>query len=671
MNKGWKRYFLPTLILLFFLLVLSFLISHLDQIQKYLSRAEYKPLNLIINTERITGRLDQGFNNLAQGGETDKDGNIVSFSEISTEISLIKPKLIRIDHIFDLYTKVSFDNNQIVIDFTELDKALAVIKSSSAVPFLSLSYMPSALAINGDITGPPNNWNLWSELIKKTIEHVSGEKNLNLNEVYYEVWNEPDLFGNWRINGARNYLTLYEYTIIGANNAQNTNNFFIGGPAITHPMQNWILDFSDFIIKNNLRLDFFSYHLYNFSIDQINSSVTKSKEWIASTLLYDKPIIISEYGPSSENDPAYDNEIGAIFSITSVANLSNLVDKLFHFEIKDSPSEEKKQYWGRWGIFTNDKYGLTAKPRYYALRDLADFSGERLYTEGQGEFVSGISLTSDNSYKLILVNYQPERIIRQSEEAKFTFNNLPNGQYNLEKRTFNNSLTSIELIPVINHNLTKSVMINANTAIFYSLTKVGETGNFINGRKGDGDYALLFDNLTSELKYSSQKISSQAGTIEFWANFNLPFSSYQEEKFLSIRLNNQENLEAGKKQSLDNFSNEIAFGIYNKNKSLLKVKTSKTLWKSNEWHHLSFTWKAEKDNLKLKLFVDGNLIGEANRRGNLAVSDDFITIGPYYGAIDDLKISNNARDAADFSLNTTDWDENTILLRNFNKSTEE
>ena len=64
----------------------------------------------------------------------------------------------------------------------------------------------------------------------QTIEHY-GSKTKNINGIYYEVWNEPDLAqfedGNTE---EKNYLTLYQYASTGARRTQNVNTFYLGGP---------------------------------------------------------------------------------------------------------------------------------------------------------------------------------------------------------------------------------------------------------------------------------------------------------------------------------------------------------------------------------------------------------------------------------------------------------
>ncbi|NIT03517.1 glycoside hydrolase, partial [Candidatus Saccharibacteria bacterium] len=67
-------------------------------------------------------------------------------------------------------------------------------------------------------------------MVKATIQHYSGRNEKNIAGIYYEVWNEPDLFGQWQIGKEPDYRTLYVYALSGAFQAQDCQPFKIGGP---------------------------------------------------------------------------------------------------------------------------------------------------------------------------------------------------------------------------------------------------------------------------------------------------------------------------------------------------------------------------------------------------------------------------------------------------------
>ena len=63
--------------------------------------------------------------------------------------------------------------------------------------------MPVTVSTDGTITSPPKKWEEWSLVVEKVVEHYSGREERNLPNIYYEIWNEPDLFGKWKISGVK------------------------------------------------------------------------------------------------------------------------------------------------------------------------------------------------------------------------------------------------------------------------------------------------------------------------------------------------------------------------------------------------------------------------------------------------------------------------------------
>src|SRR5690606_5022795 len=126
--------------------------------------------------------------NLAQGGE-DHNWRIGNLTE---PVKTLKPEYIRIDHVYDFYDIVQGTPGNITFDWTKFDLIIDDILATGAKPYIALSYMPPAIS-SGDILAYPVHWSDWQLVVQKTIEHLSGTR--KISDVYYEVWNEPDLFG--------------------------------------------------------------------------------------------------------------------------------------------------------------------------------------------------------------------------------------------------------------------------------------------------------------------------------------------------------------------------------------------------------------------------------------------------------------------------------------------
>ncbi len=430
------RQFLPLIIGLIGIIAIVIVIP---AAVRYVGRAAGIPANLVVDYEGVLGQMPVPWRNLAQGGEEPK----TMLSNVIGEVKALRPEYIRLDHLYDAFRVVSKNGNQLSYDWTGLDKAVDEILATGAKPFLSLSYMPQAIA-SADILSVPNDWNDWSKVVQATIEHFSGRSNRNIDGVIYEVWNEPDLFGDWKSwvsqnythpDGAKNYLTLYEYAARGAARAANTNNYEFGGPAITALYNDWLTRLVNYVDKKNLRMDFFSWHRYTTDLSQFENDVNAARE-VASKIpaLLNLKFYITEWGHNSNNDPGYDGNFGAIQTIAGSRVMMAKAQRGFVFEVKDGPGTQK--WWGRWGILTHENFGTPEeKPRYKALQFLNTLGSFRISLAGEGSWVKGVASTdASGSIKLMVVNYDPAGT--HSEAVPILFDNLPKGNFRYQRSNF-------------------------------------------------------------------------------------------------------------------------------------------------------------------------------------------------------------------------------------------
>jgi hypothetical protein len=343
----------PFLPLLAGLAVIVLLLSQIDTVRRFLTRAKGEPANLIVDTQSLIGPLSRPWRNLAQGGET-ADWQI---TPLESQLAALNPEYVRIDHVYDFYVNVSGTSGSLTFDWSKLDSLLRQIQALGAKPFISLSYMPPAIS-TGDITDIPQNWSDWSLVVQRTVEHISGSAGLNLADVYYEVWNEPDLFGQWKTYGAKNYLTLYQSAALGAARATNIRPFKLGGPATTAFYPNWASNLFKFVIDNNLRLDFFSWHRYSADITTYLEDVGGLSLVLERyPQFFNIEKIITEAGHNSRNDPGFDTGYAAAHTLSLSRSLTGLVDRIFTFEIQDGKDPAGQALWGRWGLFTHPDFG--------------------------------------------------------------------------------------------------------------------------------------------------------------------------------------------------------------------------------------------------------------------------------------------------------------------------
>ncbi len=444
---------------------------------QYFSRAISVKANIVVDVTKTSGPFPDRWKALAQGGE---ESGVRMLENVVSQVAGLYPRYIRLDHIYDFYNMVSRDSSgNLSFDFSKLDKTVCDIYNTGAKPFFSLGYMPPTMSDDGSLIGKPKNWSEWTFLVQKTVEHYSSREtvlpcgaleNFWKTDIYYEVWNEPDLetFGKWRYSGGKNYNDLYFYSVKGAQQAQNALPFKIGGPATTALYKNWIQKFLDFVAANNLRIDFLSWHHYSKKTDDFTDDIIKLNRWLGESPKYDKyenlPKIISEWGYDSEKNPIADTEVGAAHTVASLRNLLNArLELAFLFEIKDGPTLS-------WGILN---YDGSPKPRYQALKLLNALEGNQLIVDGEGSNVSAIASENEEKIVLILTNYDQSG--RNYEAVPVVFKNLDETSYSLTKKYLDGRSETMLNLQTINGEIRleaeKSIIMQANTIVGLELVK--------------------------------------------------------------------------------------------------------------------------------------------------------------------------------------------------------
>jgi xylan 1,4-beta-xylosidase len=414
-----------------------------DKIATLFSEATGTEAELIIDAESDLGPLPRPWHNLAQGGE-----EAGALTKTVAKIKPLNPDYIRIDHIFDAYEVARKDGGQIQFNWTRLDAEVDAIAAAGAKPLLALSYLPSGFG--ADITAQPDNWNDWYTLVKTTIEHYSGRTGKNLSDVYYEVWNEPDLFGSWKTSGEKNYLSLYRTSAQAANDAANVQPFKLGGPATTGAYPNWIEALFKLVTEENLRMDFISWHRYSWDADALERDADLINRLLTPYPgLALKEKLLTEWGPDPQNNPAYDNSLGSSHLFVSIRSMLGKIHKAFNFEIMDGKSPEDKPFWGRYGLLTHHASGLQPKPRYDLLLWLESLQGQRLLVTGEGSWVKAIGVKTGNTLTIYMANYDPHSSHR--EAVPVIISQLKPGSYTVKNETFKGQTT------------TKTIQITAGT----------------------------------------------------------------------------------------------------------------------------------------------------------------------------------------------------------------
>lgn len=433
------------------LMFLPLLLLAVYQTATIISRAAGISATIVVDANSVSQeKVDPTFMHaFAQGGE--ESGNWLS--PVQKEVTALKPKWIRIDHIYDFYDIVKKDGESLSFDFSKLDPLIDSIRATGGAPMISLSYMPPAIAQDGKIINPPVHWDDWALVVQKTIEHISGPSGKNIADVYYEVWNEPDheQFGGWKISGDKNYLTLYQYAAKGAGLAKNTKPFYLGGPSTTGLQKNWIIK----LVESGARLDFLSWHSYVDDPKQFTQDQRNVASWLISypeaVLL---PKLITEFGFTGAKDGRYSTPFAAAFTAAVFRQLATGGPQgLFSFELI-----------GSWGLINT--------PRYYVYDFLYRMAGNRLLLSGEGTWVTGLSTKLGESVRIMLVNFDATG--SHTETVPVAITNLLNGVYTyrlqyLDEMQPKNRVSQVETIS--NGTFSKQIFMPAQSVLVIEITK--------------------------------------------------------------------------------------------------------------------------------------------------------------------------------------------------------
>jgi hypothetical protein len=411
---------------------------------------------------------------IAQGGEEPSGARM--FINILPQLKALHPRYIRLDHIYDYYSVVSRGGGgELAFDWSKLDRTVCDIYATGAKPFFVLGYMPSTISADGTPIAEPSKWSEWSLLVQKTIEHYSGQGTRMCNDgvsgdmladVYYEVWNEPDLesFGSWKIHdGAKDYRTLYFYSSEGARAAQSVNRFLLGGPAPTAPYLNWFKLFLDYVQQHNLRVDFLSWHRYSRQPDDFKDDTDNVNSWLPRgdyEKYFNLPKVVSEWGPDSGSAPVNDNQMGAAFVVATARRLmEQKVQLAFHFEAIDGANDN-------FGILTQSG---EKKPRYHALEMLNALAGYRVESNAQDTPVTVIAAKSPQKLSILLSNYDPEN--KRVERFPLAISNMAPGTYTLTVTTLGGIGSGNEVVKIDAEDYERTVIMIPNQITLLEFTR--------------------------------------------------------------------------------------------------------------------------------------------------------------------------------------------------------
>lgn len=307
-------------------------------------------------------------------------------------------------------------------DFSQLDKLAKMLNEQEVLPYYSWAYVPLPLQRDADFrkldTTIPDWESKYRDMLRTAAAHF---RDNNIRIGYHEIYNEPDLTDVFFQEPFSNYLKLYRAGSVGMK--EGDPDAMIGGPALASPeFTTNVMDFLEMVDKENLPLDFFSFHEYWESAPFWGklANVRRVMEW------YDRfkttEIHLNELnvlgGWQGESSPLNHFEIAPrIFDVISEVLKASDVTIANWAQFMESTAGD-------------DAYGLIhrdgqKKAAYHVFKIYADMPEERVLADWGDDWESAQeigTLASGNSDKVGVVLWNRTE---EDRRLKLTLNQLP------------------------------------------------------------------------------------------------------------------------------------------------------------------------------------------------------------------------------------------------------
>ena len=292
----------------------------------------------------------------------------------------------------DVGVVVADAKGAISYNFSLVDEIYDGLLDRGVRPFVELSFMPRALAANTDphvfwykpLPSPPKDFGKWAALVGALTQHLVDRYGLaEVNQWYFEVWNEPNL-DFWTGNPKqKTYFELYDAAARAIKAVAPT--LRVGGPATAQAA--WIPDFIRHCSEGRVPVDFVSTHVYGNDpkevigsaqpvpmADMVAIAVRKVFREVGASAMPRLPIIWSEFNASWFNDPSItDSAFIGPWLANTIRQADGFVSMMSYWDFSDVFDEAgvtRKPFYGGFGLIAEGHIPKAAFNDFVLLRRL-------------------------------------------------------------------------------------------------------------------------------------------------------------------------------------------------------------------------------------------------------------------------------------------------------------
>ncbi|MEH0934078.1 GH39 family glycosyl hydrolase [Micromonospora psammae] len=310
-------------------------------------------------------------------------------------------------------------NGAPVIDFTGVDRVYDLLLSIGLRPVVEIGFMPRDLASDPDRTvfeyrgviSPPKDWDRWAELVRALVAHLLERYGETVLSWDFEVWNEANLEVFW--SGTRDeWMRLYDVTAKAVKDVDPR--IPVGGPSSA--AAGWVDALLEHANRSGAPVDFVSTHTYGSPPLDLRPTLHRLG-------FPDARILWTEWGVTPTHfHPVNDGTSAATFLLSGMRSAAGRVEALSYWVASDHFEElgrPPRLLHGGFGLIT---VGGIAKPRYHALRMLAQLGETELSVQASGDGADGLvqswaSRRADGGLAILVWNSTLDQSKRDGDPA--------------------------------------------------------------------------------------------------------------------------------------------------------------------------------------------------------------------------------------------------------------
>lgn len=315
------------------------------------------------------------------------------------------------------------------------------------LPMVTTCFMPEALASGTKTTFEtksniclPKDWKEWRRLIQSLVRHLESHFGPEIvRQMYFEVWNEPNLKNSFFVGEKEDYYRLYLETVSAIKEIDPL--LRVGGPSTARA--EWIEEFIQFARSHETEPDYLISHVYNddsaakpcspfdgptkdSEIGSANFSigVMRGTRRLLDSIGYKGEMHWNEWGRTWwPTDWNRDSANEAAFIVKTMAEVSGLADQFAYWCLSDIYNQvgySGSEFCGHYGMMS--LHGLK-KPSYHAHCLLSRLGTRRVPVRGGSEDgLFGAICTADKpeDVRLLVYSYDKNREpdLRRTESVR-------------------------------------------------------------------------------------------------------------------------------------------------------------------------------------------------------------------------------------------------------------